>query len=108
MIKRTLGIIGLVGLSACSFEIPDFRPSVIAPPPVAAPVIAPQSAKARFVTAAAAQGCVVDQTTTPAILAAATLSREDLARILTELRAEGRGQIAADGASFEITTGACA
>jgi hypothetical protein len=68
----------------------------------------PQSAEARFITAAAANGCVVNETTSPAILNQAILSVDDLARVMTEMRAQGRGNIAADGQSFRVTSGACA
>lgn len=108
---RYLAVSGFVALSACSFEIPDFRSSMTAGPapvPVAAPAPRPSSAKDRFLASAAANGCVVNSATSDAILAGAILSREDLARIMTELRADGQGEIAPDGASFRVTTGACA
>lgn len=106
---RYVAPIAFVGLSACVVPIPTVTPTP-APEPVAIPEPTPNpgSAKERFVAAAVANGCVVDETTAPAILAGATLSQEELARILTELQTEGAGQIAADGRGFEVTTGACA
>ncbi len=100
---RAATILPILALSACATAVP-----VSAPAPEAAAPATPNSAKARFVAAAEANGCVVNEATSPAILAGATLSVEDLARIMTELRAEGRGEIAADGRSFRVTTGACA
>ncbi|SFR42339.1 hypothetical protein SAMN04488005_1763 [Yoonia tamlensis] len=110
--KKYLIGLSFATLSACSgamFQIPDFRPAptVPAPAPVAAPVVNPLSAKERFVTTVEQNGCVVNQANSAIILADATLSREDLARIMTELRAEGRGQIAADQQSFELISANC-
>ncbi|MDA9979877.1 hypothetical protein N9E38_00385 [Yoonia sp.] len=106
---RKLTLCCFVALSACSLTIPDFRtgPMVAPQASMSAPVI-PRSATERFIETAAANGCEVNQTNSAAILAGATLSRDDLARIMTELKADGRGQIAADGASFRVMTGACA
>jgi hypothetical protein len=75
---------------------------------VAPVVAAPLSAKERFVATTAANGCELNSTNSSVIMAGATVSVEDLARIMTELRAEGRGEIAADGTSFRLTTGLCA
>ncbi len=111
--KRSLIGLSFVTLSACSggmFQIPDFRPNMApapAPVPVAAPIVNPLSAKERFVTTVEQNGCVVNQSNSATILTDATLSREDLARIMTELRAEGRGQIAADQQSFELISANC-
>jgi len=107
-------ILALTALAAC--EIPDFRGGAVDVPPAApvaapldeAPVDVPQTAKERFLSAAETNGCVVNAETAPAILGGATLSQEDLARILTELRTEGRGEISPDGQGFRVTTGACA
>ena len=106
---RKLTLCCFVALSACSLTIPDFRsgPIVALPAPAAAPAI-PQSATERFIAVAASNGCEVNQTNSAAILAGATLSRDDLARIMTELKADGRGEIAADGTSFRVMAGACA
>jgi hypothetical protein len=104
---RKLTALSFVALSACAMPIAVPAPSV-APAPAPAPMVNPQSAKERFVAAAEANGCVVNQQTAGAILAVATLSQEDLARVMTELKAEGRGEIAPDGQSFIVTTGGCA
>lgn len=104
---RKLTLLSFVAVAACAVPIPVQTP-------VPAPVIAPQpapipgSAKERFVQAAEANGCEVNKQNSAAILTDATLSVDDLARIMTELKTEGRGEIAADGQSFRITTGVCA
>lgn len=104
---RKLTLVCFVGASACSVAPPVFFPAPQAmPAPIPQP--APQSAKQRFINAAAANGCIVNETNSALILANATLSVEDLGRVMTELRAEGGGEIAADGRSFRVTTGACA
>ena len=106
-------LIGLsfVTFSACTggtFQMPDFRPTAAPQPaPIAAPIVNPRSAKERFVTTVEQNGCFVNQSNSATILADATLSREDLARIMTELRAEGRGQIASDQQSFELISANC-
>lgn len=108
---RKLIPLSFVLLAACDFVIPDFRGGSDTPavaPPVVAPTVNPQSAKERFVTSAAANGCIVNSTTSAAILAEATLSVEDLGQIMQQLVAEGRGEVAADGQSFRVTTGGCA
>ena len=102
----------LIALAACDMPVPDMRPSApVAAAPAAieapAPVATPMSAKERFVSAAVANGCVVNESNSATILAGATLSVEDLARIMSELKAEGRGEIAADGRSFRITSDGC-
>lgn len=106
---RYVAPIAFVGLSACVAPMSTNTP-VPAPDPIVVPEppVNTGSAKDRFVAAAVANGCVVDETTAPAILAGATLSQDELARILTELQNEGAGQIAADGRGFEVTSGACA
>ena len=108
---RNLTILGFVALSACAVPIPDLRgtptPAVAPAPEVVAPVT-PLSAKERFVSLAEVNGCVVNADNSADILTGATLSQEDLARILSELQAEGRGRVAPDGQSFIVTAGACA
>ena len=102
----------LIALAGCDMPVPDMRPAqttAAAAPVVAAPapVATPMSAKERFVSAAVANGCEVNEANSATILAGATLSVEDLARIMSELKAEGRGEIAADGRSFRITSDGC-
>jgi hypothetical protein len=104
---RKLTVLCFVALSACSLTIPDFRPAAAVAPQPPAPAI-PRSATERFIASAASNGCEVNQTNSAAILADATLSVDDLARIMTEMRADGRGRIADNGSSFLVTTGACA
>lgn len=104
---RKLALLCFVGATACTVAQPIYypRPQAI-PAPV--PQVMPLSAKQRFINAAAANGCTVNETNSATILASATLSVDDLGRVMSELRAEGGGQIAADGKSFRVTTGACA
>jgi hypothetical protein len=104
---RKLTVLCFVALSACSLTIPDFRPAPVVVPQPPAPAI-PQSATQRFIATAASNGCEVNSTNSAAILAGATLSVDDLARIMSEMKADGRGRIAPDGSSFLVTTGACA
>ena len=108
MIRR-LTVLSFVAASACAMPIPDFRPAPRpAPAPVAAPIVIPQSATERFIGAAQAAGCEVNSLNSEQIMADAILSREDLGRIMTELRAGGRGQIVPGGNAFRVTTGICA
>lgn len=101
---RYLTLASCVALSACAVPIvvPLPAPTPAAPEPVAAPL----SAKERFVTSVSANGCALTSTNTDLIMADAVLSREDLARVMTELRTEGRGEI--DGQAFRVTSGVCA
>ncbi|MEO1641664.1 MAG: hypothetical protein AAFU41_20740 [Pseudomonadota bacterium] len=106
MMTRAFVLLPILALSACATTLPLTQ--VSAPPPPPETVTNPQSAKERFVRAAELNGCVVNEATSPAILSGATLSVEELGRIMSELRAEGRGEIAPDGRSFRVTAGACA
>lgn len=108
---RFLTVGSLVALSACSMQIPDFRPgpaAMPAPAPVSAPIIMPQSATERFIRTAQAAGCEVNSQNSQQIMADAILSREDLGRIMTELKADGRGEIVPGGTAFRVRTGTCA
>lgn len=87
--------------------MPAPTPTVTVAPPPPPPTINPGSAKDRFIAAVTANGCELTTANTQTVLASATLSQQDMARIMTELRAEGRGEIGADGRSFRVTTGAC-
>lgn len=100
---RHLTLVSCLALSACA--VPIVVP-VPAPTPDPEPIEAPLSAKERFVTSVAANGCTLTSNNTDLVMADAVLSREDLARVMTELRAEGRGEI--DGQSFRVTSGVCA
>ena len=100
---RHLTLAAFLSLSACAVPIIVPLP---APTPDPEPIAAPQSAKERFVTSVAANGCSLTSANTDLIMADAVLSREDLARVMTELRAEGRGEI--DGQAFRVTSGVCA
>ncbi len=100
---RYFTLVSCLALSACAMPIVAPMP---APTPVPEPMDAPRSAKERFVTSVAANGCALTSTNTDLIMAEAVLSREDLARVMTELRTEGRGEI--DGQAFRVTSGVCA
>lgn len=101
---RRLSFASLFALSACAMPIVMPMPL---PTPAPAPMMdVPQTAKERFVTSVTANGCALTSANTDTIMAEAVLSREDLARVMTELRAEGRGEI--DGQSFRVTSGVCA
>lgn len=99
---RVLSMVAALALSACALPATDQAE------PAPEPMTNPQSAKERFVRAVEREGCVVNERNSASILAGATLSVEELGRIMSELRAEGRGDIAANGQAFRITTGACA
>lgn len=104
--KAGIALIALGAVAGCAVpmvQLPQRAPA----PQIAAPVN-PGSAQARFIAAAAANGCVVDATTSAAVLAAATLSAQDMGRIMSDMRAAGQGEIAPDGRAFVVTTGACA
>ncbi|KJZ20414.1 hypothetical protein [Loktanella sp. S4079] len=107
--KRLMTGLSLVALAACTGEMPDFRPGMSPEPaPVAAaPMVNPMSAKERFVTVVEQNGCVMNESNAALVLSEATLSADDLKRVMTELKAEGRGQIAADQRSFEIVSANC-
>ena len=100
---RHLTLASCLALSACAVPIVVPLP---APTPDPEPIEAPQSAKERFASSVAANGCALTAANSDLIMAEAVLSREDLARVMTELQAEGRGEI--DGQAFRITSGACA
>lgn len=104
MIRR-LTLVSLFALSGCAMPILVPLPTPV-PAPAPEPIAVPQSAKERFVTSVAANGCVLNSANQEIVRADAVLSREDLARIMTELRDEGRAMI--DGDGFRITSGACA
>ncbi|MEL7181833.1 MAG: hypothetical protein AAFN63_18750 [Pseudomonadota bacterium] len=102
---RHLTLASCLALSACAVPIVVPLPAPV-PTPDPDPIEAPQSAKERFVSSVAANGCTLTSANTDLVMADAVLSREDLARVMTELRAEGRGEI--DGQSFRVTSGVCA
>ena len=109
--KRLMTGLSLVALAACTGEMPDFRsgmsPEPEPAPVAAAPMVNPMSAKERFVTVVEQNGCVMNESNAALVLSEATLSADDLSRVMTELKAEGRGQVAADQRSFEIVSANC-
>lgn len=107
---RQLPLVAFCAVAACA--VPDYRPvrapaPIPAPQPELPPQVNPQSAKERFLRAVEANGCEVNAGNSAAILAGATLSQQDLARILQELKDEGRGSVAPDGTGFRVNTGTC-
>ena len=102
---RHLTLVSCLALSACAVPIVVPLPAPV-PTPDPDPIEAPQSAKERFASSVAANGCALTAANSDLIMAEAVLSREDLARVMTELQAEGRGEI--DGQAFRITSGTCA
>ncbi len=101
---RQLTFLSCFALSACAVPVLMPLPAPTPQPPVVMDV--PLSAKDRFVSSVAANGCALTSANTDMVMADAVLSREDLARVMTELRAEGGGEIV--GQSFRLTSGACA
>ncbi len=102
---RSMTLVACLALSACAVPIVVPLPAP-APTPIPEPIEAPLSAKERFVTSVASNGCALTSANSDLVMADAVLSREDLARVMTELSAEGRGQI--DGQTFRVTSGVCA
>jgi hypothetical protein len=100
---RYLTLAAFLTTTACA--VPIIMPLPL-PAPEPAPIEAPQSAKARFVSSVAANGCALTSANSDVIMADAVLSREDLARVMTELQSDGQGQIV--GQTFRLTSGACA
>ena len=100
---RSMTVVACLALSACAVPIVVPLPGPTLPDPE--PIEAPLSAKERFVTSVAAIGGSLTSANTDVVMADAVLSREDLARVMTELRAEGRGEI--DGEAFRVTSGVC-
>jgi hypothetical protein len=102
---RSMTLIAALTLSACAMPIVVPMPApVLTPAPE--PMSAPQSAKERFVSSVTANGCVLNSANQEIVRSDAVLSREDLGRVMTELRDEGRAAI--DGDGFRITSGVCA
>ncbi len=105
---RKLPILAFVGLAACA--VPDYRGvPVFVPPPEPEPptAVIPLSAKERFLRAAAENGCEVNAQTSSAIMASATLSKDDLGRVVQDLRNEGGAEVI-PGRGIAVTAGACA
>ncbi len=106
---RKLPLLAVFLVTACAVPIilpvPTQMPS---PTSQTAPVESPRSAKERFVSSVEANGCALTSRNTDLIMVEAILSREDMARVMTDLRAEGRGVIGADGQSFQLVSGRCA
>ncbi|MEN8895327.1 MAG: hypothetical protein ABF248_04460 [Yoonia sp.] len=111
MIRATL-FLGVCGLSACA-NITDFRSTLgsalaptpaVAPAPAAAPTVL--TAKERLLAAIDTQGCVLDATNVGAVLAAATITREELLQLTPQLQTEGRVAVSGTG-SIRSTSATC-
>ena len=100
---RYFTLASCLALSACAVPVLVPLPE---PTPVPEPIAMPQSAKERFAASVSANGCVLNSANQEVVRADAVLSREDLGRVMTELRDEGRAEI--DGDGFRITSGTCA
>ena len=109
--SRYFPIVALTLLAGCVTPIavrtPPPPPAPIVPPPSPDVEVIPGSAKERFLAAASANGCSVTSANREAVLASATLSRDDLARVVQELRNEGGAEIV-PGEGIIVTSGPCA
>ena len=102
--KRLALIPALIAVSACSNGIPDvLRPAPTVEP---APEVVQLTAEERFITAAEANGCVINPTTITPIMAQASLSQDDVVRIVSQLSEAGRATTDGD-ASVRLTGGNC-
>ncbi len=111
---RSISLTALVALTACTNPI-DFRdmiPSSTAP--AATPAVAPVApaptiltAKERLVGAIENNGCQLNAGNVGAILSEATIGTEELKSLTAELSAEGRAEVAGDGA-IRVNTARCA
>jgi hypothetical protein len=105
--NRLVLIPAIAALSACSSGIPEFlQPASTAPSVAPAPEVVQLTAEERFITAAEANGCVINPTTITAIMAQASLSQDDVVRIVSQLDAAGRATTDGD-ASVRLTGGNC-
>lgn len=102
--KRLVLIPALVALSACSNGIP----AVLQPTPSVAPApeVVQLTAEERFISAAEANGCVINPDTITPIMAQASLSQDDVVRIVSGLSEAGRATTDGD-ASVRLTGGNC-
>jgi len=92
-------------LAACSNGIPDgLRP---APSVAPAPEVVQLTATERLVTATEANGCIISPDTIGAIMSQASLSQDDVVRIVPQLAEQGRASVEGD-ATVRLTGGNCA
>ena len=92
---------GLVAVAGC--DVIDIRPMLpnvqptpaVAPAPMAAPVL---TARERLVRAIEGQGCELNRTNVGAVLTDATISADELERLIPQLQAEGRVAVKDSGA----------
>lgn len=113
MMQKSLGILALTSMAACSggLTLPDFRgtapratPAVVVPP-TPQPVL--RTAKERLASAIENNGCTLTTDNVSAILTEATISRDELLQLTPQLVSEGRAELSGSGA-ISITSGSCA
>lgn len=117
--KRAILILTAVSLSGC-MSITDFRdgmggsgggmtqpavtPAVVPAMPAPVPVSPVLTAKERLVSAIEGQGCELNATNVGAVLANATITREELLQLTPQLQTEGRVAVSGDGAIRVISS----
>ena len=94
-----------VAVSACSNGIPAGLGQ--APSVAPAPAVVQLTAEQRLINAAEANGCVIDATTIGPIMAQASISQDDVVRIVPQLAAAGQATVDGDS-TVRLTGGNCA
>ncbi len=95
--KKLIAIVALVSASACSTVVPvSDVPS--------APATVQLTAKERFIRAVEGQGCVLSAGNVGAILSTASITADDMRRIVPELEAAGQAEVASDGEIRVLST----
>ena len=87
--RSLVAIASLGAIAACSGI-----PTAIAP---SAPATVQLSAKERFIRAIEVQGCVLSVDNIGAVLSAASITADDMRRIVPELESAGQAEVASDG-----------
>lgn len=94
-----------IAVSACTSGIPAGLGN--APSVAPAPEVVQLTAEQRLVNAAEANGCVINPSTIGPIMAQASISQDDVVRIVPQLAAAGRATVDGD-ATVRLTGGNCA
>ncbi len=110
---RPILILTVLSVSGC-MSMTDFRagmggggstaPARVTPAVTPAPVTPVMTAKERLFSAIEGQGCELNATNVGAILASATISREELLQLTPELQSEGRVEVSGGGAIRAISS----
>ncbi|MEJ6397928.1 hypothetical protein [Yoonia sp. 208BN28-4] len=87
---RFVSALALIAVAACG-EV-----SLVSDTP-SAPATVQLSAKERFIRAVEGQGCVLSADNVGAILSRASITPDDMRRIVPELEAAGQAEVASDG-----------